>query len=482
MQQPVLLLAKTGYIIRNLLLGTFADELSRHIPLLVAVPNPKDLHLKSIIAGKPIELVDFPVAEWMQSITSGSSLLHTCVYRIKQGERDTEAVTLQRRLFESSGGRKQQLFDNSLVTLGRVLEKFNLVGRVETYYLNRISKWEVTKRWQDLLFKHSPSIVLSTMLTHSTYHRLPSVDLPAVVAAHKQHIPVGSLVQSWDNLTSKASVLPAWVERHWTWSEDMAQELRTLNPRISSDKLEVVGSPQFDFHISSGIIQPRDRFMKRFGLDPDAPYIVIGTGTTKWTPSEPQNIQALVHHLHKELPKCQFLIRIHPKDDGKRWKGIQPDLEKCYPCAFQASSPSTHMDHGGFTPPADFYRDQVNCLIHSSLVINTASTLTVDAAILDRPVISIGFDVIPDGRFPEGRSAMFNRSAHFSKLVATGGVRVPKTLQECITLIRNYINNPALDRENRKQLVEVVAGKVDGFAGKRLADSVINLVSMGRPY
>ncbi|MBA2724896.1 MAG: hypothetical protein H0U53_02805, partial [Actinobacteria bacterium] len=56
---PILLLARTGFIIRNFLLGKFAAEILQHCPLVVAVPDPLDPHLGSVIEDRNITLITF---------------------------------------------------------------------------------------------------------------------------------------------------------------------------------------------------------------------------------------------------------------------------------------------------------------------------------------------------------------------------------------------------------------------------------------
>jgi hypothetical protein len=107
------------------------------------------------------------------------------------------------------------------------------------------------------------------------------------------------------------------------------------------------------------------------------------------------------------------------------------------------------------------------------VVLNTASTLTVDASILDRPVICFGYDAVPDDKFPEGRALAYSQSTHYSPLVATGGVPVVRSLEQCVQTIQAYLDNPALDRTGRRAIVARVMGDADGGAGDRLAAEVL---------
>jgi hypothetical protein len=208
------------------------------------------------------------------------------------------------------------------------------------------------------------------------------------------------------------------------------------------------------------------------GLDPARPFIVVGTGTAKWMPGEPPTVIQLIDAMAQRLPQCQVLVRLHPKDDGKRWEEERARLERMG-AVIQVTAPALHMDEGGFVPPREFFRDQVNCLYHSAVVLNTSSTLTVDASILDRPVICFGYDVVPDERFPEGRALAYSQSTHYSPLVRTGGVRLVRSQEECLQAIDAYLRDPALDRAGRREIVAKVMGMADGGAGERLAAEVL---------
>ena len=474
-QQPVLLLAETGFIIRNLLLGTFADALTERRPLVVAVPDPNDERLRNALADKRLTLIPFHRAP----TAGGTSRLdqlrtwHTYMYRFKEGEKGTESVKLQNRLFGSPTSRLGEAATRVLTNTGRMLRRAQLMGVVEDRYLDSVARWPVAKQWGEELARLRPAAIVSTMLTHAT-NRRPSADLPVVIAARQQSVPSGTLVQSWDNLSSKTAVLPPWLDRYWTWSDAMSQELLSLNPRITADRVRVVGSPQFDFHRRPELLEPREQYLPRLGLDPALPYVVIGTGTQVWMPNEPDTVARMVVAIRGAMPRCQVLIRLHPKDDGARWEPLLPIL-RAHGAALQRTSPPVHMDLGGFVPPREFYRDQVNCLAHAAVVLNTASTLTVDAAILDRPVICIGYDVIADARFPEGRALAYSRSTHYSHLVQTGGVWVVHSEQECVQAIGHYLEDPALHRDGRRRIAVTVTGEADGGAGKRLADDVLTL-------
>jgi hypothetical protein len=477
-RRPILLLAETGFIIRNLLLGTFSDAIMEHRPLVVAVPDPNNEQLQDLVCGKPLKLISFlhrPLRNSLSRIQKLSSL-HSYMYRFKQAEKATKSLEIQTRLWESRHSLVGKVGIRALIRMGGLLKQAGLMGFIEDHYLNAIARWPITSQWTQVLANHRPAVVVSTMLTHAGMHD-PNLDLPVIVAAHRLGIPCGTLVQSWDNLSSKTSVLPPWLDRYWTWSETMSGELLRLNPRIQTERVQVVGSPQFDFHFRLDLVESRENYLKRIGLDPKRPFVVIGTGTKVWLPNEPHTVMQIVESLCNDVPGCQALIRLHPKDDGSRWMAHRDRLNTLG-AVIQQTAPTMHMDLGGFVPPKEFYGEQINSLTHAAIVINTASTLTVDAAILNRPVVCIGFDAVSDPKFPEGRAWAYSQSSHYGALVATGGVTVVRSLAECVETVKNYLNNPSLGNTGRREIVNMIIGLADGRAGERLAEEVLALANI----
>jgi hypothetical protein len=467
---PIFLLARTGFIIRNLLLGSFADSITKHHPLIVAVPNPEDSRLRNLIQGKPIKLISFPTEPPRNpSRFEKLRMWQTYMYRFRQAEKSTKSLEIQTRLFESTHTFMGHAANQSLIALGHALKGLRLMGFIEDRYLEAVSRWPITAQWEQILEEYKPAAVVSTMLTHSLMYTV-SPDLPPVLAAHRKHIPVGTLVQSWDNLSSKTSVLPNWLDRYWSWSQNMTEELLALNKRIVSSSVKIVGSPQFDFHLKKEIIEPRETYLQKLKLDPARPYILVGTGTATWFPQEQEHTLKLTGMMREAFPKHQILIRLHPKDNLLRWAQHRQRMER-QGAVFQETAPPLHMDQGGFVPPAEFYKDQINAIYHSAVVLNTASTLTVDAAIVDRPVICVAFDLAPDTKFPEGRCLAYSQSTHYGKLVRTGGVAAVHSEKEFIQVLKEYLENPAKDREKRLQLAQTVTMN-PGSAGILLAQDV----------
>jgi hypothetical protein len=474
----VLLLAESGLLIRNVLLGAFSSAVVAEAPLVGAVPDPDEPRLRAALDDRRVELVAYPrdvvarPANRRQKLTRFDMIMT----RLKEGESPTRSKAVQARLWEPAHRWRGTLWARGLRAAGWALARTRLMGAVESVYLRRIDRRGVTRWWREVLSELRPSVVVSTKLTLATLYEA-STDLPAVVAARSLGIPCGTLVQSWDNLSTKSAVIPPWLDRYWTWSGPMTEQLRRQYPRVPSDRIREVGSPHFDFHRRADLVHDRHSYMSAHGLDPSRPFVLLGTGTPKRLPNEPATVLALVEALADN--GYQSMVRLHPKDPGDRWSAIGSRLGELG-AAVVHTRPSSHMDLGGFVLPDDFFGDQLSAISHAVAVVNTSSTLTVDAAVLDRPVVCLAFEIGPhDERFPEGRAAAYGASTHFGPLLSTGGVDVVRSIDEFVEAIRAAAADPGARAEGRSRVVAQVVGVADGQAGARLAAEALALRSRG---
>lgn len=474
---PILVLAETGFIVRNLLLGFFAPEILKNHELLVAVQRPDDARLEEIFKDQRVRFIEFPFESYRDSRSYFRKVVSwdNIIYSLESSRKGNKSLEIQTRLFEGHETDVKVITRMLFVFVARIIRFIGLSAFLRARYLNSyIQQKPVTQKWIGILAEYRPSVVLTTMLTHSIRYR-PSSDLPVAVAAQVLNIPVCTLVQSWDNLSSKTSLLPGWVSPYFTWSQFMSKELLQYNPHLTQTQVIEVGSPQYDFHQDSELLVAREHFLESLGLDHRRPYVLIGTGTAKWMPDEPEKVVDLVSRIRVSIPDLQVLVRLHPKDNGLRW-GMYLDKLRALNASIQISSPETPMDLGGFVPPRDFYEQQVNAVYHSACVINSSSSLTVDAAILDRPVVCIGYDLEFDSVFPDGRAFSFSQSNHYQHLVSTGGVAVVRSPEECVSVIGEYLTNPEKDREGRLEIVKRVKGGCGGPAGIVLAREVLKVL------
>ena len=172
---------------------------------------------------------------------------------------------------------------------------------------------------------------------------------------------------------------------------------------------------------------------------------------------------------------CQLLIRPHfsYKDDEQKFahlfgkEGVAVDRSNTPSSAFR--------DHGDYSL---VHMDRfANSLFHADIVVNVASTITLDAAAFDKPVINVAFE--PQLTVPANVQPVtsFYESDYFLEIVKTGASKIAYSKGELLNYLNRYLSSPSSEASERKELRRRFCYRVDGGAGKRFAELVIKEVS-----
>jgi hypothetical protein len=302
-----------------------------------------------------------------------------------------------------------------------------------------------------------PDLLLSTNV-------LDPQEAPVIRQARARGVPVVGQVLSWDNLSSKG-VVPAPLDRYLVWNEWMGDEVRRLYGE-PADRIRVTGVAQFDdYHEPEGLLE-REAFLGSLGLEADRVLLVYAASTARLAPREPRMVAAILGALRRiGLERFHLRVRLHPNDDGARWKRFAGDPDASFETA------GTRGEHGWRPTRADMWHF-VNLVKHAAVVINVASTTSIDAAALDTPVVNIAFD----GDEPEKdwlRSVRrYYSFEHYRRIVDSGGIRVTEDPDACAREIAAYVRDPARDAEGRERIVLENCHRLDGRSAERIVEAI----------
>ena len=338
----------------------------------------------------------------------------------------------------------------------------------------RLARWLAPDLYGDAFRRWRPDLVVGTRVVTMSGPRGPSaaryLDRYLLMAAADRGVATMVLVSSWDNLTT-SGFFPVEVDRITVWNDIMkaqAVEIHGLPP----ERVVVTGAPQHDVFAPSEPYVPRAALLAELGLDPARRMVVYTTGTEGTIPHEPELVARLADHLAAARPDVQLLVRVHQLDDPGRYASVR-------------GRPGVALDQAG-RPPVGAYHDRdfdrgqlerlADTLRHADVVVNAASSISIDAAAVGTPVIVVDFDARPDT--PYHRSVhRFYDFTHQRPVVASGGVfraRSPDTLLEGLD---RYLRDPGADAEGRARLVREQCGVLDGGAGRRVGEAVLDALA-----
>jgi hypothetical protein len=291
-----------------------------------------------------------------------------------------------------------------------------------------------------------------------------------------QHLGIPTLahVLSFDNLTSRGYIPVAGYDRFLVWNSGMADELHRFYD-IDPSRITVTGTPQFDFHVDPRYRWPREETVRRLGLDPGRPYLVYCANHRGITPNEPDLVDHILRVAAADpiLSGYDWVVRVHPLDRYSRWTRLQertPRLRLDHP--WKRDDVTAHWA----LPTAEEVAHLGNTLRHAAGVVTVASTIALDSAIVDTPVVGVGFH--PAATAMESQ---FYHDAHWSHhyrpISESGAVPIAGDLTELVTLLREAVTSPNARRAARRDLAERMCGPVDGGAADRIAAAIDATVS-----
>ncbi len=307
-----------------------------------------------------------------------------------------------------------------------------------------------------------PDIVFSTSISSDTEAAL-------IKAAKKRHIPTIAMPKSWDNLSKFGFRVKA--DMFVVWSQFTKNQAIVFQNYLPEDVVEI-GIPQFDGYVDKQRIYTREKFCNLYGLDPSLPIIFFGSeGKLFPTDSEIASILAEYVNIHQ----CQLLIRPH--------YGYKRDEKK-----FSHLFNIPHVTVDLFNNPSSSFRDEwdysdeftnrfINSMYHSDVIINTCSTLSLDGAAFDKPIISIGFDGYQDLPYEKSIRRWYE-TYYFSYVLKTQAVDVAYNKEHLFNLITDCRNQPLLRKKERDVLIKNFCGTLDGEAGNRLYSAIIKLLNI----
>jgi hypothetical protein len=339
------------------------------------------------------------------------------------------------------------------------------IARLERLLWRWASRQEVTEHWRRRFRDRRPAVLMCT-------HQRPSIALPAVLAAKELGIPTATFIFSWDNLTSKGRIAAPY-EHFLVWSELMKREMAQFYPEVAEERVHITGTPQFDPYGDASLLWGREEFFRRIGADPARALICYSGGDRSVCPQGPEQVATVMELVRggKIRHGVQVLFRPTPTEDGERYRWVR----ERYPELIYAR-PEWRSRRGGgwetYLPTRGDVQFLANLVKHADLNINVASTMTLDFALHDKPVVNLAYDVGDKRPFGMSIYDFHHAFEHYLPVMKYGAARVARSPEELAEHVNAYLEDPSLDREGRRKLVELEVGVPVGQASERVVEAL----------
>ncbi len=277
----------------------------------------------------------------------------------------------------------------------------------------------------------------------------PSTQVEMVKAARNLRIPVGLLVYSWDNLSTKGE-MHALPDKVFTWNQVQRDEAITLH-HVPAERVVLTGAPRFDEFLARAPEIPRQQFFGSMGLDPGRPTLMYVCSSAFVSGDELPFIARWVKALRsapsEAVRACNVIVRPHPDVAlvGKDVTGTKLDF------GFDGLSTIAYRpfdDRGAVVVKTASRTPQglYECLSHSDAVVGLNTSAEIEAGLLGRPVFSVLAGSAADGQ---------QTTLHFHYLLKEQGgfVEVAESFEQHVAQLGELLELPATERRARQQAV-----------------------------
>lgn len=354
----------------------------------------------------------------------------------------------------------------ALKTPANVISFFRMEKVLENNLEKLMLSYPRSEEAEERLKKNKPDVILSTGPFQ--------FEQPGIYPIAKNlKIPTIAYIPSWDNVTTKNRMVYKY-DAYIVWNETTKTELNEFYPYTKDYPIYTVGAPQFDIFRQERFYQSKENFCRQQNLNPELPIIVYAIGSPNFLKEHHGAIELAKRVSEGKLGDVQLLVRPHPIHDNAEMSDLF-DLYK--PRVQLQKTPNAGKSLTLRTQDEMQIIEWVNTFRHADVVINLSSTVTIDAAIFDKPIVNLDFDPQPGQEDQVLIKDVNHTWNHFKPIAESGGIWLVNDFDEMEEAIKTYLEKPELHREKRKWIVDYVCRVVDSKCGERMAEAILNFMN-----
>lgn len=331
--------------------------------------------------------------------------------------------------------------------------------------------------YADLFEKYQPDLVIASTAGWR-------MDRYILREAHARGIPSMASIVGWDNPSSYA-IRGAPMDYATCWSQLQKDEL-VYGSDWDPARVHVGGIPSYDGYFRKEWQLSKEDYFKLHGLDPARKLISYACSFVHFAPNFP-NVEALAKLAASDAlaEPAQLLVRLHPSHFQNKPQIFAEERERIF--ALEKQYPHVHVVKPvamggslGYYGGEDM-DEKSSMMAHSDVLVTVYSTMVVETAVHDTPIVAAVIDTpggwnVP-GKFSLSLKKIGNWPTHQRFREAKAG-RVAQNEAELRHILNAYLQNPALDSAERRAFIEREITYTDASAGKRTAQFILSVLEM----
>ena len=330
--------------------------------------------------------------------------------------------------------------------------------------------------YTDLFEKYKPELVIAS----TAGWRL---DRYLLREAALRRISTMVAIVGWDN-PSSYSIPGASMDWATCWSDLQKEEL-VLGSDWPPERIHVGGIPSYDGYFREEWLLPKDQYFKLHGLDPSRKLISYACSFVHFAPNYP-NVEALARLVSSNslIEPSQLLVRLHPSHFQGKPRIFAEERERIH--ALETKYPHVHVVRPvalggslGYYSGEDM-DEKSSMMKHSDVLATVYSTMVVETAVHDTPIVAAVIDMPGGWNQPKKYSLSLkeigNWPTHQRFREAKAG-RVAANENELCEVLNAYLKDPGLDSKERLAFVKQEITYTDASAGERTAEFILKVLN-----
>ena len=341
------------------------------------------------------------------------------------------------------------------------------------YLREKIKKLErSTKKYEycrKQLIEHKPDIVFCT-------NPRPTQAIASILAAQDLGIPTASFIFSWDNLPKATTLIEP--DYYFVWSDYMKNELMLYCPYVQPDQIFVTGTPQFESHFDTSLLQSKEDFFKRYNLKLEKKYICFSGDDVVTSPLDQYYLEDLaisVHELNQKGYNLGIIYRKCPVDFTERYDAV---LNK-YKDVIVSIDPLWRplgKNWNQIMPTKEDFALQANICHHAEFVSNIASSMVFDFVAHDKSCLFFDYEQpqLKKGIRDIGQNYHY---IHFRSMPSQEAAIFVRDKLKLTTIVKAILDGKQSNVPDGKKWFNVIVGNEPTKASEKIWDAINKIVN-----
>jgi hypothetical protein len=330
--------------------------------------------------------------------------------------------------------------------------------------------------YSNLFEKYQPDLVIASTPGWR-------IDRYLLREAAQKNIETMTMIVGWDNPSSYA-IPGASVQWANCWSAEQKREL-VEGSDWPADRVHIGGIPSYDGYFQKKWLMPKEAYFDLHGLDKKKKLISYACSFVHFAPNYP-NIEAIAELIASGQlgADCQLLIRLHPSHFQDQPEIFAQERERIF--ALETRYPFIHVVRPkalggslGYYGGEDM-DEKSSMMAHSDIFVTVYSTMVVETAVHDTPIIAAVIDV-PGGWNVPGKYSLALKDigdwpTHQRFRWAKAG-KVAANQNELLDAINLYLMDPSLDQKERHEFIRNEITFTDATAGAQTGQFILDVLN-----